>query len=90
MLEKLKQTTTASDEKEKKKFLKELKIQKLKLKPLVEDYKLALEKLKNEMNNANNNSSSNNNRKRKNNNNDKNWSNNNKNKKFKSSSIENK
>ena len=41
---------------EDKKLIKELKIQKLKLKPLVDDYKLSLEKLKTELllNNNNN------------------------------------
>ena len=53
---------------EDKKLIKELKIQKLKLKPLVDDYKLSLEKLKTELllNNNNNNKRKTNNKNNKN------------------------
>ncbi len=63
MLENLNQATNENEiEDNKKKFLREIKVPKLKLKPLVDDYKLALEKLKTELNGNNNN---NNKRKRK-------------------------
>ena len=56
MLEKLNQATNENEvEDNKKKFLREIKVPKLKLKPLVDDYKLALEKLKTELNGNNNN-----------------------------------
>ena len=86
MLDGLHQTTNESESSStetKKKFLKELKIPKLKLKPLVDDYKLALEKLKTELS-SNNSNKKNKNRKRKIEKTDENL----KNKKFKS--IENK
>jgi hypothetical protein len=79
MLQQLNQTKTEGED-EKKKFIKELKIQKIKLKPLIEDYKLSLEKLKTELLLSNNH-----NKKRKTNNNNNN--NNNRNKKFKSSTM---
>jgi hypothetical protein len=82
MLQQLNQTKTEGED-EKKKFIKELKIQKIKLKPLIEDYKLSLEKLKTELLLSNNHK----NKKRKTNNNNNNNNNNNRNKKFKSSTM---